>query len=59
MAFVPDAESMSQTGADTAELHIPDVQAEDRRHVEDVRVHAPAVARIAARTLFLAGILTS
>ena len=49
---VPTPESMSQTGADAGELHIPDVQQKIDDTLKSFGYAAPAVARIASADVY-------
>jgi len=51
---VPTPESMSQTGADAGELHIPDVQQKIEETLKSFGYTAPAVARIASADVYFA-----
>jgi predicted AlkP superfamily pyrophosphatase or phosphodiesterase len=51
---VPTPESMSQTGADAGELHIPDVQQKIEDTLKSFGYMAPAVARIASADVYFA-----
>jgi len=51
---VPTPESMSQTGADAGELHIPDVQQKIEDTLKSFGYAAPAVARIASADVYFA-----
>ena len=51
---VPTPESMSQTGADAGELHIPEVQQKIEDTLKSFGYAAPAVARIASADVYFA-----